>query len=66
MDKLLHSLKSLSRQNIIASYVLTNIAFTLQMNSVIPLIKGEQISLTKLQSIADENKIKKVILLKVC
>ena len=31
-----------------------------KMNSVIPLIKGEQMSLTKLQSIADENKIKKV------
>ena len=38
-----------------------------KMNSVIPLIKGEQMSLTKLQSIADENKIKKVVILvKVC
>jgi hypothetical protein len=35
------------------------------MKSIIPLIKGEQVLLTKLQSITDENKIKKVILLTI-
>ncbi|CAB4008303.1 Hypothetical predicted protein, partial [Paramuricea clavata] len=33
---------------------------TNKMKSIIPLIKGEQVLLTKLQSITDENKIKKI------